>query len=959
MDDSQGAPAALHFNLLGNVVVKLGQDEVVLETAKARALLIYLALTGRPQQRAHLVDLLWSEMPEASARRNLTTTLASLRKRLAPYLLVGSDTIAFNHGLPHTIDSVLFQQMLGDPQTADDLARLQKAVALYQGDFLHGLTVKHGGVFDAWVAMQREQLREQMLLALQRLLDEAVASADYAGGLAYANRLLAMDPWRESAHRQLMILHAQNGRREAALAQYDLCRRTLAEELGVDPMPETVALFERLLAADRPPAHNLPSQPNPFIGRITELGQIYHHLSDPACRLLTIVGPGGMGKTRLALEAARLFVSPERLLPAGPFPDGVYFVPPTGVAAIHRTGPAETPHHADALTAAIAEVLACPLQGGAPSRQLLSFLQNKALLLLLDNFEHFLLPTGITPELDLLERLLLQAPQVKILVTSRERLNLREEWVFTVGGLDYPTLDTAPHTVDLSAADLATYSAVALFLQRARQTALEFAPTPADMDSIVRLCRLLEGMPLGLELAATWVRDLTCGELVAEIERSKDFLTTSLRNVPARHRSLRAVFNHSWQMLPAQEQAVLCKLSVFQNGFDRQAAAAVAGVSLSMLARLADKSLVQRVEDPMMRGRYSMHEMIRQFAGEHLAAQPDEEARCRQAHGRYYARWTEAQEANLFNANQITTLHLMRQEADNLDAAWHHLVATGATAEIQVLAQGLAMFYSEEGRHREAITYMQRALDWLWGLSARTTLEDRLLTHLLWIQGALYVQIGEFVRAEALVRSCLDFAQRLNEPVFVAKGYYWLTRICIERDDLNSALAYAQDGLALFHALGDERGVANINAMLGRIYSRTQDYATSTQYFHAALAHLRRSEDYSSMAQVLTALGANAVAAGDFIEADAYLQEAYTLRMQVGGVVSLPQILLYRGMVAEATGDNARARTLWEAGIAACRQFGPGNTAAVRLAAELSDRLGHLRNEQAAVNRSSQGKISA
>ncbi|MCB0123982.1 MAG: tetratricopeptide repeat protein, partial [Caldilineaceae bacterium] len=494
------------------------------------------------------------------------------------------------------------------------------------------------------------------------------------------------------------------------------------------------------------------------------------------------------------------------------------------------------------------------------------------------------------------------------MTTSREPLNLQEEWVLRVEGLAYPAIDMPlTNRAEETVADVAAYSAVSLFLQRARQSKMDFTLTAADIPHVVRLCRLLEGLPLALELAATWVRDLSCGEVVAEIERGVDFLATRLRNLPARHRSLRAVFEHSWQILSAAEQNALQKLSVFRGGFDREAAAQVAGATLPMLARLTDKSLLRRAEDPVGRGRYDMHEMIRQFAGEQLADQPEEAAACRLVHGRYYAQWTQSHDADHFGATQVLMLRFMRLEADNLRIAWQHLVAVQATAELDAFVQGLAMFFSEESRHSEAITLLQQALDWLNDLATLTTAQERLLARLLWTQGALCIQIGDFLRAERLEQDCLALAQQLDESHLVAKAYYRLTQVYVARNEFTRALACAQEGLALFRKLGDERGETNIYTMLGRIYSRTGDYPTSTQHFQAALAYLRRAQDFSSIILVLTAIGANAIKAGEYTQAQTHLQEAYRLRKQVGGLVSLPEILLHLGIVAEAAGEYTQA----------------------------------------------------
>ncbi len=947
MSAMQGpTPGILYLHLLGSPQVVCGSTPLSLETAKANALLVYLAVTGQRFRREVLVDLLWGEMAEAPARRNLTATLTSLRRELAPYLLVDADEIAFNPAAPHVIDVLRFQQLLVAGRADSDLAQVREAVALYQGDFLAGFHVRNAITFEEWVAAQREHLREQMLLALQLLLDDAVVRADYASGLDYATRLLAMDPWREVAHRQLMILHAQSGRRDAALAQFELCRRTLVEELGVDPMPETLALFERLLAADAPPAHNLPPQPNQFVGRAGELRRISEHLAAAACRMLTIVGPGGIGKTRLALEVARHVAATDHLLSPINFVDGVYVVSLAGIAAAAKPGAVGYPteklrrHQADALLAAIGEATSVSFEGSADHRRhLLSCLRPKTLLLILDNFEHLLGDDMPLPALDLVESLVRQAPNVKILVTSRERLNLQEEWVLEVSGLDYPPATEPGEQPIVSLAATSAYSAVDLFVQRAQQAQLGFTLTDKDAPAVVRLCQLLEGMPLGLELAATWMRDLSCAEVVDEIERGMDFLATSLRNLPPRHRSLRAVFDHSWQMLSEKEQRVVRKLSIFQGGFSREAAVEVAGATLPMLARLADKSLLRRTSDPTRRGRYDMHEAIRQFAAEQLSAQPAEEATCRLAHGRYYAHWTQRHEASLNTAQQVETLRLMRQEADNLCTAWQSLVALRAADEIDALFQGLAMFYSEESWHGEAISLLQQAVDWLEGQATRTPQEELLLTRLLWIQGALHVQIGENDRAEHLELRCLKLAQRLGEPRMIAQAYYWLTKICVARSELEQALHCAQDALAIFRTVGDERGVANIHSMLGGIYARTGDYAASTQRYRVALDYLRRQGDLSSLVTMLSAVGANAVVVGDFTQARAYLEEAHRLRERLGGLVSLPGIRLNLGIVAQAEGRYDEAERYWQACITAARKLGPEHVAA---ALQIGASLNHL-----------------
>src|SRR5512143_213336 len=302
------------------------------------------------------------------------------------------------------------------------------------------------------------------------------------------------------------------------------------------------------------PLGNLPGMLTPFIGRETELASLDQLLVDPQCRLLTLVGPGGIGKTRLAIEAAAR-------LPAA-FADGVYFVPLASVITAHFIVPL------------IADALGFAFQSATradPKTQLFRYLKGQQVLLLTDNLEPLLAEPGI----EVLAELLANTPQVKLLATSREPAGLQGEWVFEVQGLPIPDSRYAEGS--------AQNTGVELFLQRARRAHVGFTARPQDYPAIVRICQLVDGMPLGIELAAAWVRTLDCAEIAGEIERGLGFLSVSARDLPARHRSMRAVFDHSWKLLTAEEQRVLLRLSVFRGGFKREAAEQVAGATLAVL----------------------------------------------------------------------------------------------------------------------------------------------------------------------------------------------------------------------------------------------------------------------------------------------------------------------------------------------------------------------------------------
>ncbi|UCC86777.1 MAG: helix-turn-helix domain-containing protein, partial [Anaerolineales bacterium] len=412
----------------------------------------------------------------------------------------------------------------------------------------------------------------------------------------------------------------------------------LVERLGA-PLPVSETLEPR--PAPPRPASNLPIPPTPLIGRQPELTALARMLCEPQCRLLTLTGTGGIGKTRLALELA--FTRRDL------FPDGVYFV-----SLASFTSP-------EFIAPTIGEALGLRFSGVLdPKAQILDYLREKSLLLVLDNLEHLLEGGG------LLAQMLQQAPHVKLLVTSRERLNLQGEWLFDIQGLPVP----APDQIDRAE----EYSAVALFLQSAWRAQVGFELKDEERPWVARICQLVEGAPLAIELAAAWVRVLTCREIAQEIERNLDFLAASARDLPERHRSMRAAFDHSWRLLSDEERRALSQLSVFRGGFTREAAEKVAGAPLPLLSSLVSKSLAQ----PVAEGWFDLHELVRQYAEAHLDTVSEGHTMvpghadgfaARQAHAAYYLALVEQAAPQLFGPEQVAWLQRLEHEYDNIRAA--------------------------------------------------------------------------------------------------------------------------------------------------------------------------------------------------------------------------------------------------------------------------------------------------
>ncbi len=418
----------LRLRLMGTPEVRLDGVRLSIQRRRALALLAFLAVTGRPHRREVLATLLAGDAAEAQAHKHLSNALTDLRAALGEYVVVERQTVAFDCDRPYWLDVAAIRSLLADGIPAGDVDAVQRAVDLYQDEFLAGLVLPDAPAFDEWLTLQREQLGQLLVRGLQTAIDHHACDGTADEGIAAAQRLLAEDPWREEAHRQLMALLAASGQRSAALSQYAICRRVLAEELGVEPAAETRALYERLRSEPVAAPHNLPPAPAPLVGREAELELLAQRLSEPASPVLSVVGPGGAGKSRLALECARRAATPA----AGgdlPYPDGVYVVSfaETEAATAGQALPAG--EATQQLAAAIADVVRAPAAGAAGAQSLVAALRPKALLLVLDDLDPLAAGVG------LLADIVRQAPRVKLLLTSRQRLPLLEQSVLELHGL--------------------------------------------------------------------------------------------------------------------------------------------------------------------------------------------------------------------------------------------------------------------------------------------------------------------------------------------------------------------------------------------------------------------------------------------------------------------------------------------------------------------------------------------
>ncbi len=729
-----------------------------LDSRKALALLGYLARHNRPIAREHLADLLWSDKSGTRGRRNLSRELSEISAQLPGLLLTTYHTVQLNVG--HTwVDTAAFEtlikggtQRVNDsyppfiiaeqetsfaspfareriegwrpidtafPQTVRpgiDAEHLAQAIKLYRGEFMAEFYLDGGAEFESWLMREREFWRREVIASIELLMEHYTLYHQDTQAIALARHCLELEPWQEDAHRTLMLLLARNGKRAAALAQYEACRRALKDELGVEPTEETRALYEQIkndqvtksqsdgvfkqhddsrelspataqdsvdVALHAPKAEHpietslpvigtltrrhLPRAATHFIGRQRELNELIACLRDPEARLVTLVALGGMGKTRLALAAA------EQLTQQHLFRDGVAFADLSSIGTSAE------------LESALVQALGLPFDnhGVSPRHQLLDYLRTKQLLLMLDNCEHLLGEVA-----RLVTSILHEAPEVSLLATSRERLGLQAEHVLQLNGM--------------SASD----DGAELFAASARHARPNFELDTQSRPLVEQICLRLSGMPLAIELAARWINTLSLAAINYELAHNHDLLTSRSRDIAERHRSIRAVYETTWARLQPSEQAVFAQVAVFRGGATWQAIQAVTNATLWQLQTLVEQALIRfdaRSE------RYAVHELLQLYAEEQLRSDVQRERTTRERHATYFLNMLAASEGALKSAHQKETLAIMSADIENLRAAWRWAAETHAIDLIASASESLSLTYAGLGYHEEGLMAMRLA----------------------------------------------------------------------------------------------------------------------------------------------------------------------------------------------------------------------------------------------------------
>lgn len=944
----------LEIKLLGGIAAATPSGPLSFRSDKVRGLLAYLA--AHPNQaitRDTLVRLFFPDQESSRGRKNLNLLLTRLRQSLSPLMAHHSLLQTDYHTVQLNWDETRFWADTIQIETwyhicthhpheridtcQDCFYRLHQIVKLYQGDFLAGFNLGDSTAFEEWQFWQQEHFLNISLTALTLLTENALASGQAVIAEQFARRHIQLSPWQEYPHRQVMQALAQQGKSAAALQQFELCRKILAEQLGASPSAETWAYYQKLLNRspqvsppflpqpipspgpfDHPqtPPMVLPQPGTPFFGRIEMLKELRQSILNPTHRLITLTGAGGMGKTRLAIALAHQLQDQ--------FTHGVSFVPLAPVADVDEMVLVQV------IAAAVGYVFS---NLNDPLTELLNSIQTQHHLLILDNFEHLLEHTT------LIRYLLEAAPHLTILVTSRHPLNIPEETIHAIKGLQLPRSDGD------AAAD-----SVQLFTERANRTGSSFKLDNTTLPHITHICRFLQGWPLALELAASWTTELSVSEIEQTLIQQLERLHTPYRDIGDRHKSMAAVLGWSYALLTPEAQQLLARLSIFQGGWTEEAAQMIVGATPAVLHHLYQHVFIEKQPN----GRSTIHELIRQFAEAHVTSSENDA----EAHSYYYLDWLKAQTPGLFGPEPFIVLSQIEAELNNIRKAWHWAIQNSCVTELDDVLEALGRYYTIKGMATTALFDLGAAAEQMEREAAQHVAKTpacyRLAGRLWAKQAAFHLRLGEIDKADAAATHAWNLSKQTQHHAVMSQvlavqggilhvrgfsydarntllmgvklaresGRPYLIADCLRRlvRPLVTDNTYLEEALQLAHDLNDSwlknevtQSAAGVAFYEGRLW---QAYT----YWQESLAYSRPFANRLATARLENNLGDLARRFGDYTQAFTYQNSALQTFRELGDSIMEAHVLEGLSRLYWQTGQTDVTWEMLQQAEQICRQ---------------------------------------
>ena len=928
--------SSLSMFLFGPPRIELGGHSVQVDSRKAIALLIYLAVTGKSHRRDRLATLLWPEYDQTRARTALRRNLSVARKVLSgEWLTANRETIGLNRSDDLWIDVDRFRNLLAEPRThnhplsktcSDCLQPLTQAVDLYQDDFLAGFTLQDSPDFDDWQMSQAQSLSDDLAATLEKLVGCHQEKNELDSAIAYARRWLSIDPVHEQIHRRLMESYALSGKRSDALRQYEDCVRILKEKLGTFPQEETTRLYQAIKenrlqeAKPRTPKfidnlpNNLPIQLTSFIGREREIEEVKGLLS--TSRLITLTGAGGCGKTRLALKIAADLLEE--------YMDGVWLM---------EMAPLKDPN---LVPQAIASVLSVSEKPDSSLMDTLSdYLKPKGSLLVIDNCEHMIEACA-----ELAEALLQVCPYLKIMATSREGLGIGGEIQWSVSPLSLPDLQ---YLQSVEVAALTHYEAIKLFIDRASTSLPDFKVTHRNVSKVAGICHRLDGIPLAIELAAALVKVLSVEQILTRLDDRFRLLTGGSRTTTPHQQTLAATTDWSYNLLSQSERVLLNRLSVFAGGFTLEAAETICtdtvkekvGIRpneiLALLTHLVNKSLVLVEEAPSDEGiseedssfeeregevRYRLLETIRQYAQDKLL-EAGEGLILRGRHLKWAQGLAEQAEPELQGPDQGSWLERLEREHDNLREALRWAEEKGETEAGLRLGGALWRFWLVRGHLSEGRKQLASLIA---PSEASTPTEDR--AKVLTGVGTLAHNQGDYAASRSFYEESLGVNRESGNKEGIATTLNNLGWIAWRQGDYAAAHSLSEESLDLHRELGDKRGTSLSLNNLGYSAQFRGNFSPARSFHEESLLLQRELGDKRGIAFSLNNLGWVVQKQGDYKQAAELLEEALTLFREVGEKQLTAFVLSILADVVRDQVDYGRATVLLEESVPLFREIG-------------------------------------